>query len=208
MKKRSILVVMLIVVAVIACACLVACDPKNPDNAGNQGGTEVDITRPDEFIKVWNESKSKAIRTQVGPYNVVTAVDENIVMQRVVGQAEIIFETVADKVNYYIYQNYNNEWSAEIMTKEEAEKNDAYVNIKLNLSSGAGMNFQDFDKNFKKDSEGWWTYENNGIVKKMKVDGKELNYKIISGNATQEMAYILDYKIEIPQEAKDALNKN
>lgn len=175
-------------VATIICACLAGCVP----------------SRPDKYILKWAESENRAIKmdkTEIG-------IDGNKIISKIDDKNQIIYEETKDKVNVYICTNGT--WTAKSMTLEEAKQDEGYQDAKdeIKIDDEDKKTFIDeFEKNFEK-KDGWWTMkgENPFGSLQMKVDGKELVVKITAAGATLEMRpLVLNYKISIPKEAKDAL---
>lgn len=187
MKKKIILAVSIMLVAITACAMLVGCVPD----------------RPDKFLLAWIDSDHMA--TKVGGSE--TGIDGNKMIEKLDDNNQIIYEKKSDKVNVYIC--VAGTWTAKSMTIEEAEKDENYVDITVNVDKDKAKEqykkyTEAFEENFEKDDEGWWKSKNAlaAVLVQMKVDGNEL---ILRTGKLETMRLVLNYKISIPQEAKDAL---
>lgn len=199
MKKKLVLVVAVLLIAVSACAIFAGCVPN----------------RPDKFIGTWLTSDKKGIVT--GDMEIGMSGGKFIMKKD--DKNQTIFEDKDSEFN--VYTCVNGEWTAKSMTKEEAKKDQTYVTITSSLDKDneqlkniAEQLQKDFEANFTKTDDGWWK-SNSALAAignlQAKVDGNALLFKIevLGGviGAQPETKLVLNYKISIPSEAKAALNK-
>lgn len=194
MKKKLVLVVAIVLIAITACACLVGCVPN----------------RPDKYIGSWISSKHKAAVVDLGILGKTEfGIDGTKLQAKAGDKLLVIFEEKGDKLNMYV--KTGDTWTASSITVEDAkkDKNGAYYEqIKKALNSDdAKESYKTMQEKFTElyeEKDGWWSLKADptGLTPAMKVDGKELKMKTALGESTM---MILDYKITIPSEAKAAL---
>ena len=189
MKKKLVLVVAVILVAITACACLVWCVPN----------------RPDKFAGAWLTSKHKAAVVGTMEFGI----DGSKLQAKISDNLLVIFEEKGSDLNMYVKTGET--WTASSITVEKA-KDDAngkyYEQIKEMLNSDEAKEtaekLQEKFTELYEEKDGWWSLKADptGLTGAMKVDGNELKVKIAGVEAT---TMILNYKINIPSEAKAAL---
>ncbi len=189
MKKKLVLVVAVILVAITACACLAGCVPN----------------RPDRFAGAWLTSKHKAF--VVGPMEF--GIDGSKLQAKISDNLLVIFEEKGSDLNMYV--KTGDTWTASSITVENA-KNDEngqyYEKIKEVMNSDEAKEtaekLQEKFTELYEEKDGWWSLKADptGLTGAMKVDGNEFKVKL-AGVETTTM--ILNYKINIPSEAKAAL---
>lgn len=187
MKKKLVLVVAVVLVAITACACLAGCIPN----------------RPDRFIGTWLASDKKGVR--VGD-NIEFAIYGGKMIAKFGEENQTIFEEKGDKFN--VYTCVAGAWTAASMTKEEAEKNESYKEMQSYLKDNEDVKMmadylqKEFEQNFTKDDKGWWNFNLLNVCS-AKVEKGEMSMKL--AGAQLPFVLTLNKKITIPSEAKAAL---
>lgn len=183
MKKKLVLVVAIVLVAITACACLAGCVP----------------SRPDKFVESWAKSGNKAMVVmgqEIG-------INGNKIIVKTNDENMIIYEEKSDSLN--VYTCALGKWTAVSieMTKEEAKQ---YKELKEGFKSDKVDGFEtvqnDFEKNFEK-KDGKWVGKGLLAAVSFEINGNELSMSTIG--VELPMKLILNYKISIPAEAKAAL---
>ena len=137
MKKKLVLVVAMILVAITACACLAGCVPN----------------RPDKFLAAFIKSDHKGIVTGEAE----TGIDGNKIIVKVNDKNQTIYEETKDKLNIYICIAGN--WTAESIAIDKVDND--YKELKESMTSEETPEqlkaiSENFEENFEKDKEGWW----------------------------------------------------
>lgn len=195
MKKKLVLVVAMILVAITACACLAGCVPN----------------RPDKFIGAWLTSEHKGMSYEALGVETRMGIDGGKMEVKIGDTIHVIFEEKGTEFNMYSYTTLTG-WVAVSISKEEAEKNNYYEQLQDALNSEEAKEIMEkemeaFDKNFEK-KDGWWTAKaanELGVVIAYKIEGNTMISKV--GDKESGSKMILNYKISIPKEAKEALKK-
>lgn len=189
MKKKLVLIVAVVLIAITACACLAGCVPN----------------RPDKFVGAWITSKHKAIVILGMEYGI----DGSKLQAKISDDLLVIFEEKGNDLNMYVKAGDN--WSASSITVEDAKKDTNgkyYEKIKESLNSDeAKESAKKIQENFTElyeEKDGWWSLKSDptGLTGAMKVDGNDFKVKFAGVEST---TMILNYKISIPAEAKAAL---
>lgn len=187
MKKKLVLVVAVVLIAITACACLAGCVPN----------------RPDKFVGNWIISEKKGV--EMG--NTLFGIAGGKMISKLNDENQTIFEDKGTEFNVYTCVDGN--WKAVSMTKEEAEKNDTYKDIKKAMENEDVQkvikNIQDsFEKNFTKEDEGWWNLKIAGAnICGAKVDGNKMLMSLVGKELPIKL--VLNLRISIPSGAKAAL---
>lgn len=194
MKKKLVLVVAVILIAVTACALLVGCVPN----------------RPDKFVATWLKSKNKGAVVEmsipfIGKISVEAGIDGNKMSLKIGEDAQFIFVNKSSKVVMYAGAKTGNEmkWTSSEIEKDKADSNDNFNQINDILNDNEDVKAlveklqNAFEENYT-ENDGWWSA--NGDVTSYKVDGNKLLTKI--GNAESPLKLILNYKISIPKVKK------
>lgn len=189
MKKKLVLVVAVVLIAITACACLVGCVPN----------------RPDKFAGAWLTSKHKALVIAGMEFGI----DGSKLQAKISDNLLVIFEEKGDNLNMYV--KTGDAWTAKGITVEEAKEDENgkyYEKIKESLNSDeAKQTAETLQEKFTElyeEKDGWWSLKNDptGLTGAMKVDGNDLKVKV---GKIETTTMILNYKISIPSEAKAAL---
>lgn len=189
MKKKLVLVVAVMLVAITACGMLVGCIPD----------------RPDRFILAWLDPNNTKKAIQIGEAEYGISGDKMIM--KALDGLQTIYEKKGNE--YRVYTCVGGKWSAAVLTVEEAEKEDAFVTIEATfnqekLDEAYKKYTENFEENFKKDDEGWWTWNKDALgIVKMKVEKNSIMTIRTAGLIDTKM--LLNYKIDIPDGAKEAL---
>ena len=187
MKKKLVLVVAVVLIAITACACLAGCVPN----------------RPDKFVGNWVISDKKGIESG----DTTFGISGGKLIMKLNDDNQTIFEEKGTEFN--VYTCTAGTWNAVSMSKEEAEKNDNYKKIKEALENEKvqeviGYLEESFEDNFEKDKEGWWNMKKLNLAS-AKVEGGKMSMKLLGVELPFKL--ILNYRISILSEAKKALNK-
>ncbi len=202
MKKKLVLVVAVILIAVTACAMLVGCVPN----------------RPDRFVGTWLKSEHKGVVVEI-PWigkmvEAEVGIDGGKMSLKITDTINFIIEEKSSKVNVYtgVYDGLITKqwvWTASTVEKTEADKNnnkqtiDSILNDNEDVKQLVADLQEAFSENFT-EKDGWWTANaDTKDVVGYKVDGNELLTRV--GEVQSPLKLILNYKITIPAEAKDAL---
>ena len=193
MKKKLVLVVAMILVAITACACLAGCVPN----------------RPDKFLAAFIKSDHKGIVTGEAE----TGIDGNKIIVKVNDKNQTIYEETKDKLNIYICIAGN--WTAESIAIDKVDND--YKELKESMTSEETPEqlkaiSENFEENFEKDKEGWWKLKSklaDVAGMEFKIEGNEMltKVKVIGLEGELSTQYVLNFKISIPKEAKEALKK-
>ena len=201
MKKKFVLMIAIVLVAATACALLVGCAPKTPV----------------DFMDKWLDSNNKAMvmgDTEISIYG-------NVAMAKTKkGDLESVSytEITDDSINMYSSRVVDGKttWSAFSMTKAEfkemykLETDDVTMNDVLKSSIEFDKDdYKDFEKNFTKENG---VYVGNAGTEfegvSITIAAKEMTISMTMGETKVEATYKIGCdKIEISQEAKDALVK-
>ncbi len=189
MKKKLVLIVAVVLIAITACACLAGCVPN----------------RPDRYMGTWLTSKHKALVVAGMEFGI----DGSKLQAKISDDLLVIFEEKGDSLNMYVKAGDN--WTASSITVEDAKKDTNgkyYEQIKEALNSDEAKEtaerIQEKFTELYEEKDGWWSLKSDptGLTGAMKVDGNDFKVKV-AGVETTTM--ILNYKISIPAEAKAAL---
>lgn len=187
MKKKLVLVVAVVLIAITACACLAGCVPN----------------RPDKFVGNWVISDKKGIESG----DTTFGISGNKMITKLNDENQTIYEDKGTEFNVYTCVAGN--WTAVSLSKAEAEKQADYKSIKAAMEDEKVQEVieyiqKKFEENFEKDKDGWWNMTPINLAS-AKVENGKMSMKL----ATIELPFklILNYRISIPSEAKKALNK-
>ncbi len=197
MKKKLVLVVAVILIAVTACALLVGCVPN----------------RPDRFVGTWLKSNHKGAVVEISGVRNEVGIDGKKMSLYIENFMNFIIEEKSSKVNIYtgMYKPISKEWAWTAVTieKTEADKDNNKQTIDSIFNDNADIKklVEDlqtaFSENFT-EKDGWWTANaDTKDVVGYKVEGNELLTRI--GEVQSPLKLMLNYKITIPAEAKEAL---
>lgn len=198
MKKKLVLVVAIVLVAVTACVLLVGCAPKNPS----------------DFLDKWFDCNSKYMKAG----NIEVGINGNIAYTKTkINDKEIYAYMEIDGDNVINYNGAEIDgkivWTKKTMTKAEAKEmlkldtdieniNDI-IKEQMEFSS---EDFKDFDKNFTKKDGVYVANEGTdleGVT--VKLSSKEMAVTFTEGETEVTITLGIGYdKITIPKEAKDA----
>lgn len=187
MKKKLVLVVAVVLLAITACACLAGCVPN----------------RPDKYVGNWLISEKKGI--EIG--DTTFGISGGKMISKLNDENQTIFEVKGTEFNVYTCVAGN--WTAVSMPKEEAEKNETYKSINKAMENESVQkvvkHIQDsFEKSFTKEDEGWWNLKIAGInTCGAKVEGNKMLMSL--AGVELPIKLVLNYKISIPSAAKAAL---
>ncbi|MDE6967775.1 MAG: hypothetical protein K2P12_03870 [Clostridia bacterium] len=186
MKKKLVLVVAVVLIAITACALLVGCVPN----------------RPDKFMATWVKSNNKAMSVGVGDATLETGIDGNKIIVKTNDENQTIFEEAKGKLNIYVC--LAGKWTAETveLTDEKAEDYKKTKEEFTKTPESMKAIEEEFDKNFEK-KDGKWVGKGIYSIVSFTIKGNELTMEVAEMKIPTKM--ILNYKISIPSEAKAAL---
>ena len=198
MKKKLVLVIAIVLVAVTACVVLAGCAPKNPS----------------DFLEKWFDSNSKYMNMG----NIEIGINGNIAYTKTKINDKDYYSYIeidGDNVISYSGVVADNKivWTKKTMTKAQAKEMlrlDKDIESINDIIKGqmefSSEDFKDFDKNFTKKDGVYIANENTdleGVT--IKLSTKEMIMTFTEGEL--EVTYTLGIgydKITIPKEAKDA----
>ena len=198
MKKKFVLVIAIVLIAVTACVLLVGCAPKSPT----------------DFLDKWLSSNSKSMKSG----DTVISIYGNVAVSKSkVGNEEFVSYTEldGDNLNMYNGRNQNGKivWSKSSMTMKEVKEMFRLEEDIKNISDIFKLQmeispeeFKDFDKNFTK-KDGVFVGNEDGEFKgtTIKLSAKEMVVTIGDGDKAVVTTYTIGCeKISIPDEAKNA----
>lgn len=198
MKKKFVLVIAIVLIAVTACVLLVGCAPKSPT----------------DFLDKWLSSNSKSMKSG----DTVISIYGNVAVSKSkVGNEEFVSYTEldGDNLNMYNGRNQNGKivWSKSSMTMKEVKEMFRLEEDLKNISDIFKLQmeispeeFKDFDKNFTK-KDGVFVGNEDGEFKgtTIKLSAKEMVITIGDGDKAVVTTYTIGCdKISIPDEAKNA----
>lgn len=198
MKKKLVLVIAIVLVAVTACVLLVGCAPKNPS----------------DFLEKWFDSNSKYMNmgnVEIGIYGNIAYTKTKINDKEYYGYMEID----GDNIISYSGAEVDGKvaWTKKTMTKAQAKE---MLHLEADIESindiikqqmeFSSEDFKDFDKNFtKKDGVYVGNEETDLEGVKVKLSNKEMVLTFTEGETEITCTLGIGYdKITIPKEAKDA----
>lgn len=198
MKKKFVLVIAIVLIAVTACVLLVGCAPKSPT----------------DFLDKWLSSNSKSMKSG----DTVISIYGNVAVSKSkVGNEEFVSYTEldGDNLNMYNGRNHNGKmvWAKSSMTMKEVKEMFRLEEDIKNISDIFKLQmeispeeFKDFDKNFTK-KDGVFVGNEDGEFKgtTIKLSAKEMVVTIGDGDKAVVTTYTIGCdKISIPDEAKNA----
>lgn len=198
MKKKFVLVIAIVLIAVTACVLLVGCAPKSPT----------------DFLDKWLSSNSKSMKSG----DTVISIYGNVAVSKSkVGSEEFVSYTEldGDNLNMYNGRNHNGKmvWAKSSMTMKEVKEMFRLEEDIKNISDIFKLQmeispeeFKDFDKNFTK-KDGVFVGNEDGEFKgtTIKLSAKEMVVTIGDGDKAVVTTYTIGCeKISIPDEAKNA----
>ena len=188
MKKKFVLVIAIVLIAVTTCVLLVGCAPKSPT----------------DFLDKWLSSNSKSMKSG----DTVISIYGNVAVSKSkVGNG--------DTLNMYNGRNQNGKmvWSKSSMTMQEVKEmfhlEEDLKNISDIFKFQMDLNpdeFKDFDKDFTK-KDGVFVGNEDGKFKgtTIKLSAKEMVVTVGEGEKAVITTYTIGCdKISIPDEAKNA----
>lgn len=200
MKKKLVLLMAIALTVVISCMTLMGCVP----------------SRPDEYLVEFIKASSKALVVEYKDINEVTAVSKDSMYVKE-GTQEQYFIIGEDNVKNYILKD--DIWSYVSIPVTQWEKtkyaekynlaSDSEKMISL-LETRMGVKLEEmtngFEENYEQDDKGWWSPKkiNINIKIKIKVVKGELVVRSTVNGETMVTKYIINYKIKVPKDAKDA----
>lgn len=210
MKKKFTLLLAIVLVIVTCCIALVGCGEEDKEN----GKENVIYNTPAQFAEAWLKSPSKAFTKPyvTGAGNITYGADGDKwceVCDYV--PTKTYFEIVGDNVymySYFINGDGSWGWSAFVDKKDENSDDKfkgfpEFLNNMVKDDIIITITDEIFKNNFALQN-GWYVGSGDFSDYKFKISGKELEF-VDSVNNRNNKKYVIDYKITIPQEAKDAL---
>lgn len=198
MKKKFVLVIAIVLIAVTTCVLLVGCAPKSPT----------------DFLDKWLSSNSKSMKSG----DTVISIYGNVAVSKSkIGNEEFVAYTEldGDTLNMYNGRNQNGKmvWSKSSMTMQEVKEmfhlEEDLKNISDIFKFQMDLNpdeFKDFDKDFTK-KDGVFVGNEDGKFKgtTIKLSAKEMVVTVGEGEKAVITTYTIGCdKISIPDEAKNA----
>ncbi len=189
--------------------------PQEAKDALNGGGESPIFDNPNEFLQSYFDSNNKEFRWYNGDSEwSKLVINNNIMAYDDVPEEYQIYEFFNnDKINYYRYLYNENVWNAKTDSCLELFSIDSWDKVFDNQLEEFGVIKSLINVEFEKDGD-WFVYENNNSIYKFKIVSRNkmsVQTEIKSGGAwayTTGELILGSSAIEIPQEAKDALNSS
>lgn len=219
MKKRLVIVLLAMVLVISSCCfALVGCagneDTDTGKDSGNSGGnTEVTFETPAQFIDAWFKSTSKAYMDSNRTFGVDG--DKYCRLFDYKDDKEFNYsEVVGDNVYSYSYEgdDHDGTWFTGSMSKVDyfRDENDSMLKM-FNDNYKENLPFEVSDEEFKNNftlQDGWYIGSGDFANFKFKISAKELVFGDIRYGDEDNEKFVIGFTIEIPQEGKDAFEKN